>query len=145
MSRVDILDKKNEILELISQNQPKAFICKKLKCRPSTLDSYLKKMGIDYIGNRGGKSVKNSPYKKTAYELSQSKLYVSSHKYKLRLLEEGIRKHQCEICGIAEWMGKPAPLELHHINGNRFDNRFENVQILCPNCHSQTPNYGRNI
>ena len=28
-------------------------------------------------------------------------------------------------------------LELHHINGNHFDNTFENLQILCPNCHSQ--------
>jgi 5-methylcytosine-specific restriction endonuclease McrA len=34
---------------------------------------------------------------------------------------------------------------LHHINGDRLDNRLENLQLLCPNCHSQTSTYsGRN-
>lgn len=32
-------------------------------------------------------------------------------------------------------------LELHHINGNHFDNRLENLQILCLPCHSQTNSY----
>ena len=45
------------------------------------------------------------------------------------------------MCNNTEWMGKPIPLELHHINGNKFDNRIENLQILCPNCHSFTDNY----
>lgn len=35
-------------------------------------------------------------------------------------------------------MGKSISLELHHINGNHYDNRLENLQIVCPNCHSQT-------
>ncbi|WP_442911559.1 HNH endonuclease [Lachnospira sp.] len=33
------------------------------------------------------------------------------------------------------------PLELHHINGIHKDNRLENLQILCPNCHALTENY----
>ena len=38
-------------------------------------------------------------------------------------------------------MNKPIALELHHINGIHSDNRFENLQILCPNCHAMTDNY----
>ena len=42
-------------------------------------------------------------------------------------------------------MGQPIKLELHHINGNHNDNRLENLQFLCPNCHSFTDNYrGKN-
>ena len=42
-------------------------------------------------------------------------------------------------------MGKDIVCELHHINGNRSDNRLENLIILCPNCHSQTTNFrGKN-
>ena len=33
-------------------------------------------------------------------------------------------------------------LSLHHIDGDRHNNVFENLQILCPNCHAQTDNYG---
>ena len=60
---------------------------------------------------------------------------------KKRLLKEGIKEHRCEKCGNTEWLGKPIPLELHHINGDNTDNRLENLQMLCPNCHSLTDNY----
>ena len=42
-------------------------------------------------------------------------------------------------------MGEPIVLQLHHINGVHNDNRLENLQILCPNCHCMTENFaGKN-
>jgi hypothetical protein len=61
---------------------------------------------------------------------------------KRRLLAAGLKEDRCERCGIAEWLGKTLSTQLHHVNGDGFDNRIENLQLLCPNCHSQTDTYG---
>ena len=52
-----------------------------------------------------------------------------------------IRGHKCENCGNSEWCGEPIKLEVHHIDGDRTNNNIENLQLLCPNCHSITPNW----
>lgn len=63
-----------------------------------------------------------------------------------RLIREGRKEHVCEECGARRWRGQPMPLELDHVNGDRSDNRLENLRLLCPNCHALTPTYrGRNI
>ena len=62
-----------------------------------------------------------------------------------RLLRGGVLQAQCAKCGLTEWLGKSLSLHLHHINGVNNHNSLENLQLLCPNCHSQTENYsGRN-
>lgn len=44
----------------------------------------------------------------------------------------------CNQCGLGTiWNGKPIVLEINHINGNYWDNRRDNLEFLCPNCHSQ--------
>jgi hypothetical protein len=65
----------------------------------------------------------------------------SRHNLKRRLIKEGLLVYQCDKCGISEWCGKKLSLDLHHINGNPVDNRLENLQLLCPNCHSITDSY----
>jgi predicted transcriptional regulator len=64
------------------------------------------------------------------------------HNLKIRLLEAGLKENRCEQCGLTEWRGKPLNMALHHVNGDGSDNRLENLLLLCPNCHAQTPNYG---
>jgi HNH endonuclease len=62
-----------------------------------------------------------------------------------RLLTAGLKENRCERCGIEDWLGDPLSMALHHVNGEGTDNRLENLMMLCPNCHAQTPNFsGRN-
>ncbi len=81
------------------------------------------------------------------HEILIEESHFQSHKLKKRLFHEGYKLPKCEKCGWAKCSedGR-TPLELDHINGNRKDNRLENLQILCPNCHSLQPTHrGRNI
>jgi hypothetical protein len=65
-----------------------------------------------------------------------------SHTIKHKLYEFGIKERKCEKCDQGEvWNGEILSLHLDHINGVHRDNRLENLKILCPNCHSQTPTY----
>ena len=64
-----------------------------------------------------------------------------ANKTKEILINHKIKKNKCEKCGITDWMGEKLTLQLHHINGDPTDDRIENLQILCPNCHSQTNNF----
>lgn len=69
-----------------------------------------------------------------------------SFKLKKRLFAAKIKQMKCEECGWAKYSDEGyLPLELDHINGNRHDNRLENLRVLCPNCHSLKPTHrGRN-
>lgn len=52
--------------------------------------------------------------------------------------------YKCEKCGWGEintFTGK-SPLQIHHLDGNSENNTEENLQVLCPNCHSLTENFG---
>lgn len=66
---------------------------------------------------------------------------IQSHALKQRLIKEGLKEARCEQCALTEWLGKPIPITLDHINGNNKDNRIENLRILCPNCHATTPTF----
>lgn len=82
--------------------------------------------------------------KRLSYEqiFSSNSLNIN-RETKKRMIEENIIPYICAGCenpGI--WNGKPLTLQLEHKNGNNTDNRIENLEYLCPNCHSQTKTYG---
>lgn len=52
------------------------------------------------------------------------------------------------VCSCGQkpyWRGQPMTLQINHKNGNWKDNRRQNLEFLCPNCHSITEGWsGRN-
>lgn len=140
--RLDIIDRKEEIIDLISKGTSKADICKYIKCKQDTLNSHLKRMGIVYAGKQGNRKTTK---RKSLAEYLQSSC-IQAGRLRMRLLREGIKKHQCEICNNSEWNEKPIPLELDHIDGNKFNNNLSNIRLICPNCHAQTDTHaGKNV
>ena len=147
MPRLDILEKKDVILKWIEEEQPKSYICQQLSCKQETLNKYLKQMGIEYKGQQSKKGQYKGglEYKPASYYI-ENNIPLSSHRLKLKLIRDGLKEDKCEICGVSYWENKKLPLELHHKNGNHNDNSYDNLQILCPNCHSiQEGNSGSNI
>lgn len=70
---------------------------------------------------------------------------INSFRLKNRLLKEGIFQYQCSNCLLTDWLDKPIPLELDHIDGNSENNNLSNLHLLCPNCHALTDTYrGKN-
>ena len=61
----------------------------------------------------------------------------------VKLLRRYLTEQQegCYTCGINLWCNNPITLELDHIDGNSLNNSPDNLRMLCPNCHSQTPTY----
>lgn len=75
-------------------------------------------------------------------ELLVKNRQTGSYTLKQRLFRAGLKAPACELCGWA--VRAPdgrIPVELDHINGEKTDNRIENLRILCPNCHSLQPTH----
>lgn len=98
-------------------------------------------------GWRKGKKIPGKPVYSFEEILVKESKYTNLHKLKKRLIQSGLKIGECEECGWAQKSEDGRiPIELDHINGDRQDNRLENLRILCPNCHSLKPTHrGRNI
>jgi HNH endonuclease len=82
----------------------------------------------------------------SAYLVKGGGRRITTSGLRKRLIAERLLPDYCNGCERTSWCGMPIPLELDHVNGDRNDNRLENLRLLCPNCHALTPTYrGRNI
>lgn len=101
-----------------------------------------KKLGV-YSPNQGGKGTNKPSNRKIPTKDILDGLHPQYQTFKLksRLLNEGMMKNECFVCGITEWNGKSLPLELDHIDGNPTNHNIDNLRMLCPNCHSQTETF----
>lgn len=146
-----------ELKKVVNNSLSVAQVCRELGIRAAggnfqTVNRRIRENNIDISHFTGqgwnvGKDFKHFGKKYSIKEiLIENSPYRSSDKLRKRLINEGYKKKQCECCKRTKWLDQGIKLELHHINGINTDNRIENLQILCPNCHSYTDNFrGGNI
>lgn len=121
----------------------------------TSLASVLRKLGLKAAGGNyltikmaiGRLNLDTSHFKGYAWNKDLYKEFdgVRSVNSKKRILIEEAG-HKCWKCNLSLWMGRPIPLEIDHIDGDRLNNVRSNLRILCPNCHAFTDTYrGKNI
>jgi len=125
-----------KIVEVVNDSKSMTEAAKRLGINYKTLRIYAKKMDI-FKPNQSGAGI-NKPKIKLE-DILANKVKFSTQQLKKRLLDENLIEYKCNKCGNKGfWFDNILVLELHHINGNDNDNRLENLEMLCPNCHSQT-------
>jgi hypothetical protein len=126
-----------ELLNIIQNSTSLLEAAKKLEIKRSTLTKYVKARNLDLIHFRPGR---NRPMSKSnVFSLGD---VIRRGTVKKHILRQNLKENKCSLCQLEPyWNNKKLNLELDHINGNPKDNRLENLRLLCPNCHSQTPTY----
>ena len=95
-----------------------------------------------YCSNKCQHEYQNSEKKRKflAGEYVGKRLQFRANEWTRKLIVDHYGQ-SCSSCGITEWNGKPILLEVNHIDGKAYNNIMNNLELLCPNCHSQTDTY----
>lgn len=102
----------------------------------------IKEFGIDtsHFTGRGwskGKSLPKKRSKEDILVLLPEGSARTRRRFLLRAMLESGLEYKCRCGNEGQWQGSELTLEINHIDGNWLDNRIENLEFLCPNCHSQ--------
>jgi len=141
---------KEEIEQIVQNSFSYSDALRNMRIQPNaanfvTIKNYIKRynVSISHFLSRKElykKNVSNNSKKPIEYYLVNGQNQPSN--FKKRLYDEGLKKEECEICGQKiDWFGRKLTLILDHINGNHYDNRIENLRIVCPNCDSTLDTY----
>lgn len=136
---------KEQLETAIAQTQSAVQASKVAGLMYTTFIRKCKEFGI-YAPNQGLKGArKPRPTMRVSLEdIFSGKRMMDSKAIKLKLFQAGLKKEECEECGLGTWWnGKKLTLQLDHKDGDRTNNAFENLRIVCPNCHTQTPTFSR--
>jgi hypothetical protein len=134
----------NEFIKIVTTSRSMASAARELNIPFTSFVRRAKRWGV-YTPNRNEIGV-NKGQSKPKIPLDEILLgyypKYSKRSLKRRLFETGTFEPICNKCGVGEeWNGALLSLQLDHINGISTDHRLNNLQILCPNCHSQTENF----
>ena len=149
-STVDSLSSE-DFSALVKASKSRKDICRKMGLNPSgssyqILNRRLRKDNVDTSHFELGYTATSVRYELSLEQVMTKDSSYNTNNLKRRLLKAGKLKNQCAICDmLPTWNGQSIIFQLDHINGVRNDHRLENLQIICPNCHSQTITFsGRN-
>lgn len=144
MSKINVEDFK----KFVEESHTYADVCRKIGWKPQGgnyryVKKYIKELNLNttHFTMKGkiNNGVKHNEKNLEEYLTTDS--YIKADRLKWKLFSSGLKQYKCEKCGNTHWNDGQISLQLHHINGDNTDNRLENLQILCPNCHSQTDNF----
>ncbi len=141
---------KEDVIAAVAKNKSVAGVLRQLGLRPvggnyKTVRRYIQSLNLDTSHFTGqGWNVGLAFRPKSA--IADNEIFVEHSNYKCSWrLRERYKKatgiYYCEQCKLSEWQGYPIPLEIHHIDGDNTNNKMDNLQLLCPNCHALTNNY----
>lgn len=134
------------VCNLVKECQNISQVCKSLGKRATNnnylfIEKIIEKYNLDISHFCVDYSNKKHHKPYTKEEIFCENSPMSTSKARDATIKFGVKEWRCERCRRTDWEGEKIPLQIHHINGDNRDNRIENIQLLCPNCHTLTDTY----
>jgi hypothetical protein len=126
-----------DIIKFAKEVKSIAGLLLKLNLKPAggnyaNVKNLLQKLNVDtshWTGKAWNKNERLKDWSKYSRVVNLKKHLINS------------RGHKCEECKFEIWINTPIPLEVHHVDGDRTNNKIDNLKLLCCNCHSLTHNW----